>query len=276
MVRFLLSFIAALIVGRCSGCTWAGCSSRSSTPTAAPTDWPSAIKDEYTVMVANAYLDDSDLTGALERMRLLGVENVPAYIQDTTERYITNSSDVTDIRALVALVRGVRSPDADHAALPDRHRAGAKPMSEEIPSRYQRPRRFFSLPGILLGLILGIAAGLFFTWNLAPVQEFDTEPWQLKADAKDQYIVAIALNYAHDGDLGRSDQSAGQLAASRRSDSGGGGHGLPTGDDRLRQQQRRVARRPQHDEALSASGAHRLRRYADLTDDSAAGQRRHD
>ncbi len=74
-------------------------------------------------------------------------------------------------------------------------------MSEEIPSRYQHPRRFFSIPGIILGLALGIAAGLVFTWALAPVQEFDTEPWQLKADAKDQYIVAIALNYGHDDDL---------------------------------------------------------------------------
>ncbi len=74
-------------------------------------------------------------------------------------------------------------------------------MGEEFPSRYRRPRRFFSISGILLGLILGVSAGLFFTWNLAPVQEFDTEPWQLDPDTKDQYVVAIALNYAHDNDL---------------------------------------------------------------------------
>ncbi len=64
-------------------------------------------KDEYTVMVANAYLDDGDLTAALERMRFLGVENVPAYIQDTTERYITNSTQVTEIRSLVTLSAGL-------------------------------------------------------------------------------------------------------------------------------------------------------------------------
>ncbi len=34
------------------------------------------------------------------------------------------------------------------------------------------------------------------------MQEFDTEPWQLTTEAKDQYIVVIALNYGHDGDLG--------------------------------------------------------------------------
>ncbi len=78
-------------------------------------------------------------------------------------------------------------------------------MSEEKPkvtSRYQRPRRLFSPIGILLGLVLGIGAGLFYTWNLAPVQEFDTEPWQLNADSKDQYVALITLNYAHDGNLG--------------------------------------------------------------------------
>jgi hypothetical protein len=75
-------------------------------------------------------------------------------------------------------------------------------MSDAIPSRYHRPRRLFSLPAILIGLILGIGGGLFFAWNLAPTQETDTEPWQLRADAKDQYIVAIALAYSHDNDLG--------------------------------------------------------------------------
>ena len=74
-------------------------------------------------------------------------------------------------------------------------------MSEEVPSRYRRPRRIISIPGLMLGLILGLGAGLFYAWNLAPTQEYDTEPWQLKADLKDQYIVAIALNYGHDGDL---------------------------------------------------------------------------
>jgi hypothetical protein len=75
-------------------------------------------------------------------------------------------------------------------------------MSDAIPSRYRRPRRLFSLPAILIGLLLGIGGGLIFAWNLAPTQETDTEPWQLRADVKDQYIVAIALAYSHDNDLG--------------------------------------------------------------------------
>lgn len=77
-------------------------------------------------------------------------------------------------------------------------------MRDPQSSRYQRPRRFFSISGILLGLIVGISGALFFTWNLAPIQEFDTEPWQLRADAKDQYVVAIAVSYVNDGDLGKA------------------------------------------------------------------------
>lgn len=64
-------------------------------------------KDEYIVMVAAGYLDDSDLSGALERLRLLGVVNIPAYVQEVTERYITNSQNVDEIRYLVALAEGV-------------------------------------------------------------------------------------------------------------------------------------------------------------------------
>ncbi|MBI1257066.1 MAG: hypothetical protein GC204_06320 [Chloroflexi bacterium] len=107
MVRFILSFIAALIIGTLLGLYlgWVQFPVKYTDSSAARLTQRN--KDEYTVMVANAYLDDGDLTGALERMRLLGVENVPAYIQDTTERYITNSSDVTDIRSLVALSAGL-------------------------------------------------------------------------------------------------------------------------------------------------------------------------
>jgi hypothetical protein len=58
-------------------------------------------------MVAAGYLADGDLGGALERLRLLGVANIPAYVQEVTERYISNSQDVNDIRYLVALSEGV-------------------------------------------------------------------------------------------------------------------------------------------------------------------------
>lgn len=64
-------------------------------------------KEEYTVMVAAGYLADGDATGAVERLRVLGVDNVPAYVQEVTERYITNSRDVDDIQQLVGLAEGL-------------------------------------------------------------------------------------------------------------------------------------------------------------------------
>ncbi len=107
MVRFLLSFFAALIVGTLLGLYFGWVQFPVKYTDSSADRLAQRYKDEYTVMVANAYLDDGDLTAALERMRLLGVENVPAYIQDTTERYITNSRDVTEIRALVTLSAGL-------------------------------------------------------------------------------------------------------------------------------------------------------------------------
>jgi hypothetical protein len=64
-------------------------------------------KDDYTLMIASGYLADGDVSGAIDRLRALGVENVPAYVQETTERFITNSRDINEIRKLVALSEGL-------------------------------------------------------------------------------------------------------------------------------------------------------------------------
>lgn len=66
-----------------------------------------SYKDDYIVRVAAGYLEDADLGGAVERLRILGVPNVPAYVQDVTERYITTSRDATAIGYLVALAEGL-------------------------------------------------------------------------------------------------------------------------------------------------------------------------
>jgi hypothetical protein len=79
---------------------------------AQPVDSPASAlapryKDDYTVMVAQAYVRDNDLTGAFERLRPLGAANIPAFVQEVTERTISASGDVPDIRALVALSAGL-------------------------------------------------------------------------------------------------------------------------------------------------------------------------
>ena len=107
MLRFLASALAGLIVGVGVGLYlgWVQYPAQSiDNPASALSQ---LYKDEYTVMIADGYLADSDLSGALERLRLLGVENGPAYVQDTAERYITDSRDVNDIRSLVALAEGL-------------------------------------------------------------------------------------------------------------------------------------------------------------------------
>jgi hypothetical protein len=85
---------------------------------------------------------------------------------------------------------------------------------EQLPiprdSRYQRPRHVVSWWGLLLGVILGMGAGLFYAWQIAPVREFDTQPRQLNWTDKADYVVAIALRFSQDSDLNRA---VGELVA---------------------------------------------------------------
>jgi len=79
-------------------------------------------------------------------------------------------------------------------------------VSERPPrgSRYERPRRPIVWFALLLGLMLGAGGGLLFAWNVAPAEEFDTAPWQLRPEDKTQYLAALMLAYDTDGDLQRT------------------------------------------------------------------------
>jgi len=63
--------------------------------------------DEYSVMVAQGFQADADAVGAVQRLRVLGVENVPEYVFQQAERYITNSRSPLEIQALIALSEGL-------------------------------------------------------------------------------------------------------------------------------------------------------------------------
>jgi hypothetical protein len=107
MGRFFFSLLVALILGALIGLYIGWVQFPAQTIDSPASALAQRYKDEYTVMVAEGYRADSDLGGALERLRLLSVENIPAYVQETAERFITNSRDLEDIRALVLLAEGV-------------------------------------------------------------------------------------------------------------------------------------------------------------------------
>ena len=72
---------------------------------------------------------------------------------------------------------------------------------DQVARKYLRPRRYVSWVGLLLGVALGVAAGLLYAWEISPVKEYDVAPWQLNSTDKTQFIAAIMLAYAHDSDL---------------------------------------------------------------------------
>ena len=63
-------------------------------------------QEDFTVMVAEGYLYDQDINGALTRLQPLGKENIFNYIQDLTERLISQSK-VSAIPPMVALAEAV-------------------------------------------------------------------------------------------------------------------------------------------------------------------------
>ena len=71
--------------------------------------------------------------------------------------------------------------------------------------------RGFWLAPILIGLALGVALGLTYTWGIAPVQYYDTAPDRLRADLKAEYILLIGEAYRSDGDWPAAQERLAQL-----------------------------------------------------------------
>lgn len=68
-------------------------------------------------------------------------------------------------------------------------------------SRHVRSGGGISWVALIIGVTLGIAAGLVYTWEIDPVVERNTAPWQLGNAAREDYVVAVALSYANNQDL---------------------------------------------------------------------------
>lgn len=73
-------------------------------------------------------------------------------------------------------------------------------MTTDIPTP-KRAGSGLSWVGLLLGLAFGIGLGLLYTWEIDPVIEQNTAPWQLGAEGQESYVVAVALSYAYNRDL---------------------------------------------------------------------------
>ncbi len=57
---------------------------------------------------------------------------------------------------------------------------------------------------LLLGLTLGLAVGLTYTWVVSPVQLVNTAPHFLREDYRADWVRLAALSYVADGDLERA------------------------------------------------------------------------
>ena len=62
----------------------------------------------------------------------------------------------------------------------------------------------------LIGLVIGLALGLYYTWGVNPVQYTDTEPASLSPEYRAEYIKLVALAYAAEENI---DRARGRLAA---------------------------------------------------------------
>ncbi len=107
MLRFLLSLLVALLIGAGIGLYlgWVQFPAQYVNSPASALAEP--YRDDYTVMVAAGFLAENDTAAAVERLTWLGVADVPAHVQTVTERYIANSQDIDDLRALVALAEAL-------------------------------------------------------------------------------------------------------------------------------------------------------------------------
>jgi hypothetical protein len=55
----------------------------------------------------------------------------------------------------------------------------------------------------LIGVAVGVGAGLYYAWQVSPVIMTNTAPWQLSKENQQRYLIAISLAYARDHDLNR-------------------------------------------------------------------------
>ena len=76
-------------------------------------------------------------------------------------------------------------------------RSGQQPQERD---EGKAPPRIAAASFVLLGLVLGLAGGLIYTWLINPVVYVDASPARLSDRYKDEYIFLVSQNYAATGD----------------------------------------------------------------------------
>lgn len=109
MRRLLLSLFIGLIIGAIIGLVFGWQLSPVQAVQSPMSDLSLRFKDEYTIMVADAFQVDQDINEAIRRLQPLGFSNIPVYVREVTERYISERGPgrEADIRTLVVLSRAL-------------------------------------------------------------------------------------------------------------------------------------------------------------------------
>ncbi len=108
MLRLFRSLLLGLLLGALAGFYFGWVLFPADSRSSQLRDLESQYRDEYIVMVAAGYAADADLDGALERLRLLQIDDLGTYLRQTTEAIIQSSArDLNDIRFLVSLSAGM-------------------------------------------------------------------------------------------------------------------------------------------------------------------------
>ncbi|NDJ75018.1 MAG: hypothetical protein GYB65_02055 [Chloroflexi bacterium] len=70
-------------------------------------DLDTSYQEQYTIMVAEGYLVDGDIDLAIQRLQALEMDNAFEYVQDLTERYISQSQDENTICKINTLCKAM-------------------------------------------------------------------------------------------------------------------------------------------------------------------------
>ena len=68
------------------------------------------------------------------------------------------------------------------------------------PQRMNRVSRL-ALLNIFMGFLVGAGASLYYAWQISPVKYFDNDPYALRADYANDYLLLIAQKYSVEQDI---------------------------------------------------------------------------